>query len=327
MTGEFDLIAQYFKPLAMGQGGALGLTDDAAVLDIPAGHQVVISSDTLNAGAHFFVDENPKNIAKKALRVNLSDLAAMGAKPLSYQLNLALPQNLANEAWLGAFSDALLEDQKLFNVFCSGGDTTRIDGALSISITVLGVVPDGKAVKRSGAKNDDVLLVTGTIGDAYIGFQIAQKNIKDAHADYFINCLILPEPRIQAYEALRAYAHAAVDVSDGLMADLDHMCCASNVGAEVNAAAIPLSQQAQELLGKGDISFSDILVGGDDYELLIAVSPANVDILRCDLSACGISSSAIGNVSAAYSGVNLTGSDNKTIPEFKALKRTGWSHF
>jgi thiamine-monophosphate kinase len=265
---EFDLIEKYFAPLSRD-----GLKDDAATLSVPGGHELVVSSDTLNAGTHFLENAAPADIAHKALRSNLSDLAAMAAQPLAYQLNLAFPEK-PSEKFLKDFTGALAEDQKEFGIFCSGGDTTSINGSLSISITVMGVIPGGKAPKRGGAKEDDVVILTGPVGDAFIGLQILRGKIETGDDDYFIEKYYRPRPRLDMIEHLRKHAHAAIDISDGLVADLTHICKQSNLAAEIRITDTLFSPQAQKLLHKGTVTQEELLTGGDDYELVLAVPAA-----------------------------------------------------
>ncbi len=260
---EFDIIAKYFRPLTNGDM----LQDDAAILEIPAGRELVITSDTLNAGTHFLEDESPANIAHKALRSNLSDLAAMGADPLCYQLNLAFPQK-PSEDWFAAFTKALITDQKLFGVYCSGGDTTSIKGDyLSISITALGLVPKGKALRRGGAKEGDLVMLTGPIGDAFLGLKSLRNDLDYPNA---INRYRTPHPRLQSAD-IRDHIHAASDVSDGLLADLSHIAVASGLAADLHIDKFVFSGNVQHAFAKSIITPLQALAGGDDYELVLAV--------------------------------------------------------
>lgn len=268
---EFSLIEKYFQPLS-----PVLLNDDAAVLSIPQGYELVVTSDTLNEGVHFPQGAGPADIARKALRVNLSDLAAMGAVPYAYQLNLALPV-FPGEAWLKAFAGALHADQEEFGIFCSGGDTTSIHESLSVSITAMGLVPKGRAVMRSGAKAGDALLLTGPVGDAFCGLKVLQGVLDMDDSGYLVGRYYRPTPRLVLAEDMQAYARAAVDVSDGFVADLGHLCKASGVGVTLKAKDIYFSDAARALLGKGRVSAQELLTGGDDYELLLAVPPENTE--------------------------------------------------
>ena len=299
---EFDIIAKYFAPL-----GKDGFKDDAAVLQIPAGHELVVTSDTLNEGTHFWVGEAPEFIAHKALRVNLSDLAAMGAEPFCYQLNIAYPQK-SDAAWLEKFTSALAADQKEFGIFCSGGDTTSINGPLSISITALGLVPAGKAVKRSGAKAGDTIVLSGPVGDAWIGLEVLRGNLKLENPEAFLNAYRKPMPQTKIAASVRAYAHAAADVSDGLIADFMHIAAASNLAAVIEVERIPVSPEALKFA-----KLEDLVSGGDDYQLVLAVPPEN--LAHLDFPHHIIGRFEAGEVALRFEGQKL------------ALKQTGWSHF
>lgn len=306
---EFDIIEKYFTPLSKD-----GLKDDTAIISIPSGHELVVSSDTLNAGTHFMPDAAPADIAHKALRSNLSDLAASGADPLSYQLNIAFPQK-PSEKWLEAFTGALAADQKHFGIFCSGGDTTSIKGPLSISITALGLVPTRSAVRRDGAKPGDVIILTGPVGDALAGLKILRGEIRTENDDYFIRKYYRPTPRLDLTVSMRAYAHAAIDISDGLIADLGHICKSSAMAAVVELDKIAFSSPAQKLLETGAVIPADFLTGGDDYELLLAVSSSH--------AAHFPNTQIIGHFVAGVPGVRLLDISGKPIP----LSHKGWSHF
>lgn len=305
MSNEFSIIEKYFTPL-----GKDGFKDDAAVLHIPAGHELVVTSDTLNEGTHFWVGEEPAFIAHKALRVNLSDLAAMGADPFCYQLNIAYPQK-PSEEWLEKFTDALAADQKEFDIFCSGGDTTSVNGPLSISITALGLVPTGTAVKRSGSKAGDAVVVTGNIGDAFIGLEILRGNLNPENPEPFLNAYKKPYPETKVAAQIRAHAHAAADVSDGLLADLGHICAASGLSATIELDKIPFSSEAFDLATP-----EQLLTGGDDYCLVLAVAPEKLPKL-------GFAHHVIGHFTAGQGGVKVLDKNGK----FLSFSASGWQHF
>lgn len=313
MTGEFDIIAEFFLPLTQGRGEAGALQDDAAILNIPENHELIVSTDTLNAGTHFLEDAQARDIAHKALRTNLSDLAAMGAKPYCYQLSIAFPEK-PERKWLEGFTRALLEDQKEFDIFCSGGDTTSIKGALSISITVMGVVPKACAVKRSGAKAGDKLLLTGPVGDAYIGLKALRGALDNCFNAGVVKAYLKPVPRLDLADAIQAHAHAAIDISDGLIADLLHICAASGVGACVEMGDALFSKSGHKLIEEGRVNAEELLTGGDDYQLLLAVPE-----------------DAVGQFSGAQiigefiEGAGVTVKDE--AGEILDIKHTGWSHF
>jgi thiamine-monophosphate kinase len=302
---EFDMIEQYFAPL-----GKDGFKDDAAVLQIPARHELVVTSDTLNEGTHFWIGEEPAFIAHKALRVNLSDLAAMGADPFCYQLNIAYPKK-PSEDWLRKFTGALAADQKEFGIFCSGGDTTSINGSLSISITALGLAPTGSAVKRSGAQAGDAVVVTGSIGDAFIGLEILRGNLKSENPAPFLNAYKKPYPATKIAVHLRAHAHAAADISDGLLADLGHICAASCLSAVIELDKIPFSCEAFDLATP-----EQLLTGGDDYRLVLAMAPE-------DLPKLVFPHFVIGHFAAGEGGVKVLDKNGKSL----SFSASGWQHF
>ena len=311
---EFEVIQKYFRPLTEGHDLLL---DDAAVLSVPAGHDLVVTSDTSNAGTHFLKEAQPGDVARKALRRTLSDLAAMGAKPCAYQLNIAFPEK-PQKSWLSAFSAALFEDQKIFGVFCSGGDTTSIHGPLSISMTAMGFVPAGKALRRSGARPGDHIILTGPVGDALVGLRVLEEKIKTDDDDYFIRAYYRPVPRTSHVETLRAYAAAAIDISDGLVADLGHICAASACGAEISVTPAMFSVPVREV----KISQAEFLTGGDDYELLLAVRPEKSHVLLGRLYEEGLVALKIGEFRQEH-GVTVFDAKGAVLP----LENTGWRHF
>lgn len=317
IMNEFDVIGRYFEKLTMGRVEAGGLLDDAAILNIPEGYELVVSSDTLNAGVHFMADAAPGDIAHKALRVNLSDLAAMGADPYCYQLNIAFPEKPSGE-WLSEFTDALLADQKEFKIFCSGGDTTSIKGALSISMTVMGLVSKGQAVKRKGAKEGDVLVLTGPVGDALIGLKILRDGLVVDQPENFIKACYRPMPRVALSEFIRTHAHAAIDISDGLIADVGHVAKASGLGVVIEADKVPFSDGARGLIEAGSITLADLVTGGDDYELALAVPPE----VMVELETSGVKFYPIGCFKAG-GGVSVVNKDGCSVE----LNISGWTHF
>lgn len=315
---EFNAIEKYFRKLTMGRPEALELLDDAAALTIPEGHELLISSDTLNAGTHFLENATAKEIAHKALRVNLSDMAAMGAKPYAYQLCIAFPEK-PSEQWLESFTDALLLDQKEFGVFCSGGDTTSIKGALSISITMMGTAPKGKSIKRSGGQDGDALLLSGVIGDAFLGLKALRGELDNCFNASVINAYTRPTPRLDLIELLQAHANAAIDISDGLVADLNHLCMTSKCTTDLRISDSLFSKSANKLIDTGAITAENLITGGDDYQLIIAV-PQEKKHLFLDLKIPCIEIGKLKKGSGAVQILNQAGSSLN-------LKQTGWSHF
>ncbi|HVY20222.1 MAG TPA: thiamine-phosphate kinase [Bauldia sp.] len=307
--GEFALIDRYFRPLAT-DPGAFGLVDDAALYRQRPDDDLVLTTDTVAAGVHFFVDDPPESIAKKALRVNLSDLAAKGAEPFGYLLSLALPANWTS-AWLKRFASGLAVDQKTYGVSLLGGDTTRAAGGLSIAITALGRVPKGRMVLRSGAKPGDLIFVTGTIGDGALGLRMHGK--KGRGATRLRDRYLHPQPRMALAPVLRAHASAAMDVSDGLVGDLGHICDASKVGAEIGAHEVPLSPAAAAMLLAEPKLLPVILNGGDDYEILATVRASSAVLFARDAEAAGVSVTRIGAVTAGEGPPVVRDSGGKVI--------------
>ena len=269
---EDDLIARYFAPLA-GAGG-LGLKDDVALLTPPPGRDLVATADALVAGVHFFADDPPDAIAAKALRVNLSDLAAKGAAPLGFLLSLALPRNIG-EDWLAAFARGLGEDARVYGCPLLGGDTVTTPGPLTLSITALGTVEPGRAPLRTAARPGDALYVSGTIGDAALGLQLRRgrgPSLAPAARDFLLERYLRPQPRMALAPALR-FARAAMDVSDGLVGDLAKLLRASGTGGVLELARVPFSPAALAWRAAAPEGIEIAVTGGDDYEVLAAVPP------------------------------------------------------
>ena len=292
--GEFDLIARYFtRPV---RHAALGVGDDCALLAPRPGMQLAISSDMLVEGRHFFADVDPEALGHKALAVNLSDLAACGARPLAFTLALALPR--VDEAWLAGFSKGLLALADAHGCELVGGDTTQ--GPLNICITVFGEVPAGQALLRSGARAGDDLWVSGTLGDAMLGLAaIEGRTSLDAAARAACAArLERPTPRVALGLALRGIASAMLDVSDGLTGDVGHLLDQSNVGAVVDLAAVPRSGALDRKLEGGEraLALACLLAGGDDYELVFAAPAALRDRVGAAGRGAGVAVARIGRI-------------------------------
>ncbi len=309
---EFVRIARHFRPLA--GPGALGLVDDAAVFTPPAGRDMVVAADAMVAGVHFLHDDPPDLVARKLLRTNLSDLAAMGAVPLGYLLTLSVPRETP-DAWFAAFAAGLALDQAEFGIALLGGDTTSTPGPVCLSLTILGTVQPGQALRRTGAGVGDGVWVTGTIGDGALGLLAARGEIDDA---FLADRYRLPRPRVALGRVLHGIASAAMDVSDGLVQDLGHICRASGVAAAIEATLVPLSPAARRME-----RLALCLTGGDDYELLLAVPPALDARLKEVASAAGIAVTRIGAFLAGEARVTVLGQNGAVLP----LERGGWSHF
>lgn len=273
---EFDLVRRLFAPLSRAAPGAFGLRNDGATVAPPAGATLVVTKDLMVAGVHYPPDEEPAVVARRLLRVNLSDLAAMGADALSYALGLALPRDLP-ASWIEGFAGGLALDQAHFGVALIGGDMVAGAGPAVLSLTAFGAVPQGAVLMRAGGAAGDDLYVSGTIGDAALGLRVARGGLRTlAKGDraFLAERFRLPAPRLALGQALRGVASAALDVSDGLIADLAHLCEESGAAAHVSAEAVPLSAAAARALASPEAGIADLLAGGDDYELLFAAPPA-----------------------------------------------------
>jgi len=325
-SGEDSLIARYFRPLAT-DPGAFGLGDDAAVLRA-LGDDIVVTTDAIVEGVHFFASDPPSTIARKALRVNLSDLAAKGAAPAGFVLTLALPS--AEDAWLAPFAHGLGDDIGLFDCPLLGGDTVSTPGPRMISITAFGRIPVGKTVHRSGAKPGDRVMVTGTIGDAALGLavlkggSVATALANDAAAKaMLVGRYRVPQPRNALAKAVRDYAHAAMDVSDGLAGDLAKLCAASGVSAAIDVQSIPLSEAAAALVAHGTVGIEALIAGGDDYEILCAIPEDGVAAFARAAGLAGVAVTSIGTIIAATSPPRFLDGQGSEI----ALGRLSYSHF
>jgi len=325
-SGEDSLIARYFKPIAT-DPGAFGLRDDAAIFRAD-GDDIVVTTDAVVEGVHFLPGDPPETLARKALRVNLSDLAAKGAAPAGFVLTLAL--RAVDESWLTAFARGLGEDARHYACPLLGGDTVSTPGPVTISVTAFSRVPKGEMVRRTGARPGERIMVTGTIGDAAIGLDIlkggaaAQALSGDATArDRLVGRYRVPEPRNALAEAIRKHASAAMDVSDGLAGDLAKLCAASDVSAVIDAPSIPISNAAKDLLTGGVVNLEDLIAGGDDYEVLCTVPEAASAALVEEARRVGVALTSIGTVVAATERLRFLDDQGGEIP----LKRVSYSHF
>lgn len=325
-TGESEIIRRFFAPLAVAEPGSFSLTDDAAVLDLEAGHRLVVTSDSIVAGVHFPRQTPPEAIAAKLLRVNLSDLAAMGAKPRAYTLSVALPEDVDTD-WLGRFSDSLAAEQASFEVTLIGGDTVATPGPLTLNVCAMGTVAEGCELRRSTARPGDAVFVSGTIGDAALGLRALGGELPDLSADQrkaLIERYHRPRPRVELGIRLVGLAHAATDVSDGLVADLGNICAASGTGATLEADRVPLSPAGRAALGADRQRMATVLTGGDDYEILFTAPPrlsGTLDQLSRELD---LPLTAIGRIDGERGGgvriIDDTGADI-------VLAEGGYRHF
>ena len=323
---EDSLIARYFKPLAT-DPGAFGLVDDAAVLS-SSGDDIVVTTDAVVEGVHYLASDPPDTVARKALRVNLSDLAAKGAVPAGFVLTLALRSK--EDAWLRPFADALGEDARELACSLLGGDTVSTPGPQIISITAFGRVPKGRMVGRTGARPGDRILVTGTIGDAALGLDVlkggatAAALASDAAArEALVSRYRVPQPRNALARAVRDHATAAMDVSDGLAGDLVKLCAASGVSATVDVASVPHSAAAASLMARNVVGVETLRAGGDDYEVLCTVPPAQSDALIAAGRAVDLAVTAIGTIVAGKERVRFLDGQGQELP----LTRLSYSHF
>jgi thiamine-monophosphate kinase len=323
---EERLIARYLRPVAT-HPGALGLVDDAAVLTPPPGCDLVLTTDGIIAGVHFFADDPAADISRKALRMNLSDLAAKGAKPLGFLLSLALPAG-TDEGWIAAFASGLGDDAERYGCPLLGGDTDHTPGPISVSITAFGAVPHGRMVLRSTAKVGDCVVVTGTIGDAALGVKLrgdkslsARWRLGDAMVRHLEDRYLLPQPRNALAEAVQRSAAAAMDISDGLAGDLGKLCRASKVAAEIDAARVPLSDATRAAVAAEPALMETVLTGGDDYEIILTLASEKLAAFRAAADAADVPVTEIGRIEA--------GEGARFAQNGKALTfaRSAYSHF
>ena len=313
-TDEFSLIARYFAPLSKGYAGALALTDDAAFVMPEPGKVLVVSTDTIVEGVHFLPGTPAGSVAMKLARVSLSDLAAKGAKPFAALLNAVLPR-ARDAAWIVAFSDGLKQDFDRFGLALIGGDTVSTPGPLCLSLTVLGWADTGRTPHRSGALIDDDVWVSGAIGDGGAGLLVARGGSGSA---YLLDRYRHPQPRLALGAAIAGLVTAAMDVSDGLIQDLGHICKASGLGAEIAAGSIPLSPDFKQT----GLSAVEAATMGDDYELLFTAAPDRADVLLAAAARSGVDITRIGRMidGAGVRCLDALGNDVTPV-------RTGWRHF
>jgi thiamine-monophosphate kinase len=326
LEGEFELIRRYLAPLAAGAPGALGLGDDAALLAPPAGEDLVLTADALVAGVHFLPDDPADLVARKLLRVNLSDLAAMGARPLGYLMTAAWPLP-PDEAWVARFAAGLAEDQETFGVALLGGDTTGTPGPLTLSLTAVGAVAPGRALKRSAARAGELVYVSGSIGDGALGLKVCRGEapaLSEPQRAYLADRYRLPRPRLALGRALAegGLARAAIDVSDGLAADLGHILEASGLSGIVEAATLPLSDAARTALAADPSLLAGLIGGGDDYELLFTVAPERVGEVAALAGRLDLPLTRIGRLDEGR-GLAVLDAAGQEV----SLETKGWTHF
>ena len=322
--GEFELIAQFFAPLAAANPGALGLADDAALIAPAPGCRHVVTTDTLIAGVHFRADDAADLIARKLMRVNLSDLAAMGAQPTAYLVAASLPDEIDVD-WLADFVRGLAADQSEFGVSLLGGDTTTTPGPLTMTLTAIGEVPDGGEIRRSTAGDGDTVYVSGTIGDAALGLAALTGGLDGldaAAAASLSERYLMPLPRVALGMALRGVATAAADLSDGLVADLGHICEASGLAAVIERALVPLSAAARKAVDLAPSMIETVLTGGDDYELVFTAPAGSAAAVADAAARSGVAVTAIGRTGAG-AGVTVVDEAGQAID----IATPGYRHF
>ncbi len=323
MSAEDHLIARFFKPLAS-HPGALGLSDDAAFLTPPPGCDLVLKTDAIVGGVHFFADDAAHTVASKALRVNLSDLAAKGARPLGFLLSLAIPKDIG-EDWLAGFAEGLRGDAVLFGCPLFGGDTDRTPGPTTISIAMFGTVPEGTMVRRAGAMTGDRVFVSGTIGDAALGVMVRggkSWKLSEPHRKHLLSRYLLPQPRNALAEAVRTHATAAMDISDGFVGDFSKLCRVSDVSADIEVARIPMSDAAKAVIAGDSGMLEAAITGGDDYEVVCTVPAAKADSFRAAAKTAQVTVTEIGEIKAGK-GARFLDADGHAL----TFKRASFSHF
>lgn len=323
---EFDFITKYLAGLAGPEG--LDLLDDAALWTPPAGLSAVISTDTLVEGVHFPDGKFDSELAQKLIRVNISDIVAKGADPIGYSLSLTINENVSEMA-LESFCAGLASDQDEYGLKLWGGDTTQTSGPNVLTITIFGTVPSGAMVKRSGAQVGDVLCVTGCIGDSYLGLKTLLKQIEigviETDIAHWLQAYHVPRPAFKLRRGIRTLATAALDVSDGLIADAQHLSKASNVAVIINLNEIPVSPSTQTWLdGQPNriTALKSLATGGDDYQVLAAMNPSKFDELRHISVTCGVRLTKVGRIEQG-NGIRIKDKNGEQI----AVERHGYTHF
>ncbi|HEX4157380.1 MAG TPA: thiamine-phosphate kinase [Rhizomicrobium sp.] len=322
--GEFELIERIFAPLARGAPGAMDLADDVALLAPRPGCEIVLKTDSLIESVHFRRDDPPSTVGRKALRRALSDLAAKGAAPAAYLLALALPE-WPDTRWLEEFAQGLSRDQQEFGISLFGGETNSTPGPVTITVTAVGFVPEDALIRRKGARSGDQVFVTGSIGDAAAGVAILVQEYPpslDTAAEFLISRYQVPTPRLAFGRAIRGIANAAIDVSDGLLADLGHIADVSGVRIETDSSAIPLSSHLQGLWGTELDARIRAATAGDDYEIAFTAPAEASDAIREVARRTATNVTTIGRV-VPGSTVAFLDSTGGEVP----LERRGYTHF
>ena len=320
-TEEFRLIDNYFKGLTSQSQVEVGIGDDGAIINTSGSYQTVVATDTLVESVHFPASAQAEQIASRALCVNLSDMAAMGAQPKWFTLALTLPSEKTTDSWLQSFSHGLAKTAKQYNIALIGGDTTA--GPLTLSITVLGEIPTGQALVRSGAEVGDIIYVSGTLGDGAAALHsiIQGAQAGPEHNSRLFEHFYSPQPQIELGIGLRDFANACIDISDGLIADLGHICKASGVSAEIDSQQLPIdSELKQQYRGQ---SFQWATSGGDDYQLCFTIAVAKQREFKEWAVARKLAITKIGNIVAMENNQSSVRLDGQTVP----LSSGGYNHF
>ncbi|MEQ1717463.1 MAG: thiamine-phosphate kinase [Hyphomicrobium sp.] len=327
IANETELIQTYLAPLAAGERGALGLKDDAAYITPPPGTDLVITTDPIIAGVHFFSHERADDIAWKAIAVNISDLAAKGAAPLAYTMALAFHE-VPGHAWMALFARGLADAQEQFGCTLVGGDTDRTSGPLSVSVTAFGAVPAGRMVLRNGARIGDHVFVTGTLGDAALGLALHRdpglmgQSVTSGDKGFLVARYLRPAPRLALAPLLREFATGSLDISDGLAKDLARLAAGAGGRADVGFAGLPLSPSAQVMITADAAWASAVISGGDDYEVIFAVSPGRLTAARTAFEAMPFKVTEIGRIGVGR-GVLIRDAAGRPM----ALGPLGYDHF
>lgn len=328
ITSEDELIAQFLRPLTAGFSGAFALTDDCAALTVPEGQSLITTMDTLVADVHFFAGDGPADIGWKALSVNVSDLAAKGARPLAYLMSLSFPE-APERTWLEGICAGLAEAQDAYGLSLAGGDTVCSGAPLTISITAFGLAPCGRDLLRRDAHSGDLLFVSGTLGDAVLGCRLLKDpelaqvwGLPADRAAELVQKYLRPRAQVALQDALLKCASAAMDLSDGLMKDLKRLCAASGTGAAVPVAQLPVSPAVSSVVEADQSCWPLVVTGGDDYEILAAVPPTLAQDFQRLSAAAGIQVTEIGALDESAD-VMIANADGSRI----SLVKDGWDHF
>lgn len=317
MAGEFDNIKRYFAPLSGPEG--LALKDDAACIPAKEGFDTIVTKDVLVAGTHFFETDAAADIAFKALSVNVSDLVAKGADPAHYFVGLSLPQSV-EEDWIAAFSKGLGEAQTAYHLMLAGGDTTKTSGPVTISITAIGYLPNGCMVQRSTAKVGDIIYVTGFLGRSTAALRLMEggHNVSSELAQAYLR----PHARIDCRKIIRDFASASADISDGILADLGHICDASAVKATVEYSAIPVDESTRNVIGSLQLQPETVWSGGDDYELVFTIPQSLEPAMLEHAEQSGVAFHKIGHI-ASGKGVEVVDQKGNLVQ----VSSIGYQHF